>query len=146
MSQLRQHEAEFHARNVAVVIVTFEGEAFARAYRDETRLPFPILLDPEATLYAAYGMQRGGRWQILGPASWGGYLRLMLRGRLPRRPTGDIYRLGGDVLVDPQGVVRLHFVSRRPVDRPDVATILARIDQRAASGSSESSRAARETS
>ena len=39
-------------------------------------------------------------------------------------PAGDVYQLGGDVLIDSSGSIRLHHVTRIPVDRPEVESIL----------------------
>ena len=39
-------------------------------------------------------------------------------------PTDDVYQLGGDVLIDPEGTIRLHHVSRIPIDRPSVESLL----------------------
>lgn len=109
---------------MAVVVVTFESGAIAQNYSRKTRLPWPVLIDKSRKLYAAYGMERGRWWDIWGPASWWGYLRLIFRGRRLHRPTGDIHQLGGDVLIDPTGIVRLRHVGRGPIDRPSVDSLL----------------------
>jgi hypothetical protein len=51
-------------------------------------------------------------------------MKLLLRGRKVRRPSGDVYQLGGDVLIDPSGIVRLHHVGSGPADRPTVHSLL----------------------
>lgn len=121
---MRQREEEIEALGVKVLVVTFQGSPLAAAYVRETGLEWPILVDESLTLYYAYGMERGGWWDIYGPASWWIYLRLILRGRRPRAPAGDPNQLGGDVLIDPGGTVRLHHVGVGPADRPPVARIL----------------------
>ena len=63
-------------------------------------------------------------WAIWGPASWWGVLKLILKGRRLRPPAGDVYQLGGDLLIDPDGTTRWHHVTRTPVDRPTVDSIL----------------------
>ena len=83
-----------------------------------------MLVDPDRVLYTAYAMHRGGLWAIWGPQSWWGFLKLILKGRRLRPPAGDVYQLGGDVLIDPSGTVRLHHVTRVPVDRPAIESIL----------------------
>lgn len=108
-------------------MVTFEGISVAEAYARESGLKWPILVDESLALYSAYGMGHGGRWDIWGPASWGLYIRLLLRGRKLQMPTGDVHQLGGDVLIDPAGIVRLHHVGRTPADRPTIESILDRI-------------------
>jgi hypothetical protein len=122
---LREHREQIERLGMRVAAVTFEAPHFAQAYVAQTGLPWPLLIDPERRLYRAYGMGRGGVWKILGPASWWAYLKMLFRGQRLHAPTDDVYQLGGDVLIDPGGIVRLHYVSRTPVDRPEVEAILA---------------------
>jgi hypothetical protein len=127
---LRQQAEELNALGVRVLVVTFEGGPIAENYVRQTNLPWPVLIDESRSLYQAYGMERGRFWEIWGPASWWIYLKLLFRGRRLRKPSGDIHQLGGDVLVDPQGVVRLHRVGHGPADRPSVDSILALVRKR----------------
>ena len=124
LSQLRQEEQALEALAIQVVVVTFQGGAVVRAYAEETNLRWPILVDQSRLLYRAYGMERGSVWAVWGPASWGSYVKLLLKGRQLRRPSGDVHQLGGDVLIDPEGVVRLCHVSRIPADRPTLSSIV----------------------
>ena len=128
--QLQQHRNDLESLSIAVVVVTFESPEIAENYAREAGFAWPILLDGSRELYQAYGMGRGGWWVILGPSSWWGYLKLLLRGRKPRRPTDDVHQLGGDVLIDPKGIVRLHHVSRTPLDRPSVESLLEAVRSR----------------
>jgi hypothetical protein len=122
--QLQQQADAIQTVGLRVLVVTFEGASPARRYVDETQLPWPLLIDEKRELYQAFTMGAGSRWDVLGPASWSVYFKLMARGRLPRRPTGDITQLGGDVLIDPSGIVRLHHVGTGPADRPSVESLL----------------------
>ena len=122
---MREREDELDALGVRVAIVTFETGPVAGAYVRESQLSWPLLIDESRSLYAAYDMHRG-RWsQILGPAAWWAYVKLLARGRQLHRTTGDVTQLGGDVLIDPQGIVRLHHVGSGPADRPAVESLLA---------------------
>ncbi len=126
---MRQHEDELASLGVQVVVVTFERPEQARKYQQESQLPWPILIDHDRRLYQAYGMEKGSKRQILGLKNWLAYAKLAWRGEKIRKPTDDVYQLGGDVLIDGQGIVRFHFVSQRPVDRPPVEELLERIRQ-----------------
>ena len=53
------------------------------------------------------------------------YLKLILRGQKLLPVQGDPHQLGGDVVVDAAGIIRLAHRSRDPIDRPDVETLLA---------------------
>lgn len=83
-----------------------------------------MLIDESRSLYRKFGMGCGSFWEIWGPQNWRAYIRLIVRGRLPRRPRNNVNQLGGDVLVDPEGIVRVHHVSRNPKDRPPIDMLL----------------------
>lgn len=109
---------------VAVCVVTFEVSDMAQAYARDTKLTWPLLVDSERTLYRAYGMDQG-RWsEIYGLASIWAYVKLFARGRRPQRPGSDVHQLGGDVVIDPTGIVRLHHIGHGPADRPSIDTLL----------------------
>jgi hypothetical protein len=125
VSQLRQREEALVEENVAVVVVTFQSGFMERAYVEETGLTWPLLVDETREIYRAYGMERGRYWDIFGPRSMWEYAKLLGRGRRLKAPSGDPRQLGGDVLVDPNGIVRLHHVGSGPADRPSVDSLLA---------------------
>jgi alkyl hydroperoxide reductase subunit AhpC len=124
LSQLRQQESELTERNIKVKVVTFDADFMALAYVKETNLAWPLLKDTELSLYTAYGMGRGTWWDIYNPISVLNYLRLIFTGKGPGKPGRDWRQLGGDVLIDPEGIIRLHYVSADPHDRPSVDSIL----------------------
>lgn len=124
---MRQHEPELDELRVKVCVVTFEAGSLATAYARETGLTWPLLVDADRALYRAYGMERGSAWEIFGPASLWKYATLLARGRRLRQPGSDIHQLGGDVLIDPEGTVRLHRVAAGPADRPSLGELLAPI-------------------
>jgi hypothetical protein len=121
---LRQHGNAIQEVGLRVLVVTFETISSAKAYVGETELPWPLLVDESARLYAEYGMEQGSLWTVMGLHSWWKYISLLLRGRRLRRPTGNIQRLGGDILIDPTGMVRVHYVSQTPADRPSCENLL----------------------
>ena len=129
MAQLRRHEERIERLGLKVLVVSFQTGWLAEAYVGETEMRWPLLIDEARELFAAYGMVRG-RWRdILGPATFWTYAKLLARGRRPRSTTGDVRQLGGDVLIDPEGIVRLHHVGRGPADRPPVERILSMVEE-----------------
>ena len=123
--QLQQYEADLDSCGVKVAVVTFEAGFLARAYIEDTGLRWPLLIDATRELYRAYGMLEASFWDIWGPSTWWAYLKEIAHGRLPKKSEGDISQRGGDVLVDPGGIVRLHHVGQGPGDRPSARSILA---------------------
>ena len=125
--QLQQRKAEIDTIELQIVVVTFEIPQRVKAYMAETDFPWSFLIDASRSLYDVYGMNRGSFQAIWGPHNWGEYFRLMVRGRMPRLPHDDVYQLGGDVLIDSGGIVRLHHVSRGPADRPSIDSLLSAV-------------------
>lgn len=121
---MRERKAELDALGADVLVVTFESLPVARAYVAETNLPWPVVVDADRSLYKAYAMA-SARWRDLyGPRVVWLYLKLIFRGGRVRRPTGDTHQLGGDAIVDPQGIVRFHHVAAGPAGRPTIDALL----------------------
>ena len=123
MAQLRQHTSDLEALKTNVVIISFGSLYNLQLWKQETQSQFTLLLDPERDAYRAYGLERS----ML--RSWGlntflTYSRLMLSGRKWRGIQGDSGQLGGDFIVNANGIIRLAYYSRDPSDRPSVSHLL----------------------
>ena len=105
-------------------MVTFENDFLARSYVEDTALQWPILVDSSREVYKNYGMLTATFWDIWGIKTWQVYFREIRKGNLPKKSDGDVYQRGGDVLIDPEGIVRLHHVGEGPADRPSVDAVL----------------------
>lgn len=109
------------------MVVTFEHGFLARSYVEDTSLSWPLLVDATRETYRAYGMLSASFRDIWGPRTWWAYLKEILKGQKMKKSGGDISQRGGDVLIDPSGIVALHHVGAGPADRPTVASILEQI-------------------
>lgn len=110
------------------MVVTFEQPERARWHAQHVELPGPLLIDGQRRLYRHYGMARAAKWTVMQPAIWGQYLKYIWQGRRLRMPQDDIQQLGGDVLIDPQGIVRWTYRSKTPIDRPAIDALLSAVD------------------
>ena len=122
---MRENEKRLNELDIRVKVITFDADYMALAYVKQTKLPWPLILDPDQTLYDAYGMTRSSWWGMYGLPSIWKYLKLIFRGQMPGKPGKDWRQLGGDILIDRQGIVRLHHVSTGPHDRPSIESLLA---------------------
>nr|MBI2903887.1 redoxin domain-containing protein [Chloroflexota bacterium] len=123
MAQLCRHVAELAALNTKVVVVSFGSSPLGRAWLDETREPFTLWLDPERAAYRAYGLEHS-LLRSWAPRVWRRYAQLMLTGRKWRGIQGDSGQLGGDFIVDRNGVIHLAYRSHDPTGRPPVSRVL----------------------
>lgn len=106
------------------MVVTFEAGYFAQQYVQETGITWPLLIDETKTVYHEFGMLEASFLDIWGPSTWWAYLKEICHGRMPKKSHGDISQRGGDVLIDPQGIVRMHHIGQGPADRPSAEEIL----------------------
>lgn len=120
---MREREAEFDQWGLKVVVVTFDHDFLARGYVADTGLKWPLLIDGDRQVYRSYGMLNASFLDVWGPRTWQAYAGELLKGRTLEKSGDDIYQRGGDVLIDPQGIVRLHHVGSGPADRPAVELI-----------------------
>ena len=123
MSQLRRQQKGLDELNIKVKVVAFDDDFMAKAYAEETDLQWPILLDRDRKLYSAYEMGKGNWWNIYNPVALFRYLLLFSRGAKMGKPGSDWFQLGGDILIDPTGIVQMHYVSANPLDRPSTEMI-----------------------
>lgn len=122
---MRERKLELDALELQVAVVTFSTPLMAQAYVEDADWPWPVLLDPERSLYGAFEMDRAPARDIWSLATLKAYLRVLRTGEHLRPSDEDVYQRGGNVLVDPAGAVRLHHVGRGPADRPPVDQLLA---------------------
>jgi alkyl hydroperoxide reductase subunit AhpC len=118
------HQAEFEAANTNVVTISFGTEYWTKVWLQETKSPFPFLMDSEKVSYRAYDLE-SSTLRSWSPATVWYYTKARLQGRDIPPSRGDAHQLGGDFIIDPQGIIRLSHPSADPTDRPGMAAIFA---------------------
>lgn len=123
--EVAERSTEIHA---AIIAVTFAKPPLLHAFQEEMDLPFPVLGDPERTVYRAFGFDRAGFARVwLDPRVWRRYAHLLRSGRRLRATEQDTLQLGGDAVIDRAGRVVWIHRSRGPEDRPTVETVAAAV-------------------
>ena len=116
------HQQQLATHGVRVLLLTFGRESQARRWIQETKAPFPLLLDPDRNVYRAYGLNRSFV-RVWNPQVLLHYLMLMMKGRKLRPIQGDPNQLGGDFIVDARGLIQYAHPSKGPSDRPSFRRI-----------------------
>ena len=125
---MRDRLDEFGA-DTEIVIVTFTKPEQLNGYLAMNVLPLTILLDPSQVSYDAFGLGRGSLLRVWSARVAWRYVLLSCQGtwRNIRRPIEDTRQLGGDFIVDPEGVLIYGFWSKGPDHRPSVDELIAAI-------------------
>ena len=127
------YKRQLHEADALVVFVTFDDpEPVRRGLLASLEVPYPVLVDRERVAYRAWGLRRSsvaGIW--LDPRVWWRYGALVARGERLRGLGSDTLQLGGDFVLDGDGIVVYARPQRRD-DRPSVGELLGAL--RSASG------------
>lgn len=93
------------------MLVTFSSAAYGRVWLKEVCSAFRLLIDRERAVYVRYGLKHSllRAWNLKTVRK---YVQLMRAGRRWREIQGDSAQLGGDFIIDKQGIIRLVYPSR----------------------------------
>ena len=118
------HLAEIRAKGAELVVVGNGLPFQARAFRDEQRVDFPLLVDPGLKAYKAAGLKRSAL-ATLNPVAALRAVKSMSHGFRQGANAGDPWQQGGAFVIGPSGDVRLAFVSSGAGDHPDGKDLVA---------------------
>jgi len=104
LAQLRRAAPEIEAMGARVVGVA-TGNASQAQHLIEQGVPFPLLLDPERTLYRTLGLEHIRWWRWVQPRTWRLFLRSAGRAR-QGRPSGDVRQTPGVAIIDTERRLR----------------------------------------
>jgi peroxiredoxin len=108
------------------VVVTFTDDpARQAAYGPHLGIDFPVLADPDRSLYRLFGAGRGSFKRVWSAGTLAMYARLTRRGRRLRMPSDDTRQLGADALIDRRGRLARLWLPEGPDARPPIAEIVA---------------------
>lgn len=88
-----------------------------------------VVCDPERDFYRAFGIERGGVAQVLGPRVWPAGVRALLKGHFVGRPANDPWIMPGLFLVIDRRIVWKHHF-RHSGDQPDYRALPSALGER----------------
>ena len=107
--------------NAEALAIAAVGLGSLAAFVRELALPFPALSDAGEQVYSAFGLGKG---MVICPHTLLAAARLVWHAKRLYRPVGDIMQVGGDFIVDGNGIIRYAHSSEDPTDRPDVIELM----------------------
>jgi peroxiredoxin len=120
---LLSFKSAIEAHNTRVTVISSGTPFLAQKWIEETQSSFQFLIDHDRKAYQAFGLH-SSLLRSWSPKIWYAYARLLVQGHKWRGIQGDSGHLGGDFIIDQQGIIRMAYRSRDPADRPKVAEIL----------------------
>lgn len=113
--------------DVEIVVITFTAVENVKRYGEINDVPFRILVDPDRRVYMAYGLGRGSYRRVYGWSAARRYFQIFREHGFAdlRRATDDTLQLGGDFVINAEGVLTYGFWGAGPDDRPTPAELVA---------------------
>lgn len=119
-----EKQNEFEKLNTKIIIISFGTFPAVTQWLNETCSNFTVLIDKERTVYKAYKLQKSF-WRSRNLKTRWYYFKAMLQGKKTFDSHGDdTSQLGGDFIVDKNGIIQFSYPSHDPTDRPSIDELL----------------------
>ena len=134
---MRGKKDELEALGARVFAVSFEPPEEVRAFLEYEEQPFPILADVERRGYAEFGFAALKGWHQYKVANLSTIrvyaTGILLHGHMWRFRRHQMAQLGGNVVIDANGVVTYVHASSDPSDRPKPEVLVEAVRRAATS-------------
>ncbi len=114
----------FAAKGAKIAAIGNGSVEQAREFAEEKKLSFPLYTDPGLHAYTAAGFLKDPL-ALVKPSVWKNAMRAMRAGYKQTATKGDVFQLGGVVVVAPGGKLLFRQVSTSAGDHAEPADILA---------------------
>jgi hypothetical protein len=121
---LRGHEERFHRAGAALAAVGLGDRHYARRFREEAGIGFPLLLDEERRAYRAAGLRQANLLHVLRRDNSRARARAQAAGHRQRRLGKDPFQLGGSFVFAPGNVDLYAHLSETFGDNAPVEDLL----------------------
>ena len=98
---MRGHEEDFREAGAALAAVGLGDRLYARAFREQTGIGFPLLVDEERRAYRAAGLRKASLLHLLRSDNARARARAQAAGHRQRRMGKDPFQLGASFVFGP---------------------------------------------
>ena len=124
---MREYEREFHSKGAKLIAIGLGDTEYARQFREDTKIGFPLLIDEKREAYKLLGLQNASLLHLLRKDNATARKRAKDGGHRQHRLGKDIFQLGGSFVFAPGNVDRYVHVSQTFGDNASAHDILAAI-------------------
>lgn len=124
---MREREAAFREAGANVAAVGLGDRAYAKAFRDETGIRFPLLIDEARAAYQAAGLRSASILHVLRGDNMRARRTARAAGYRQHRLGANLFQLGGSFVLGPGDVDRFAHVSQTFGDNAPVDALLAAV-------------------
>jgi hypothetical protein len=122
---LREHEQAFREKGAKLVAVGLGDLSYARHFREDTGITFPLLIDEKREAYRAVELRNASLLHLLRKDNAAARKRAKAGGHRQHRLGKDPFQLGGSFIFAPGNVDRFAHVSQTFGDNASPTDLLA---------------------
>ena len=123
---MREHYEEIQGLGAEIVAIGTGNRARAADFVEQDHVPFPVLVDDDATAATAVALPRVNPFRLLfDPRSLGGARRAYRSGYRIGKPGKRTNQLGATFVVGPRDRVRYEHVDEHTADHAPIDDVLA---------------------
>lgn len=124
---MRAHEDEFKRKGARVAAIGLGDRTYARLFREETGITFPLLIDEERVAYRAAELGSGALWDVLRSENMSARKRAKAAGYRQHKLGKNPFQLGGSFVFAPGDRDLYAHASKTFGDNASMAALLAAI-------------------
>jgi hypothetical protein len=124
---LRAHESEFRQAGARLAAIGLGDAGYARAFREESGIGFPLLIDADRAAYRMAGLKKASLLHLLRRDNFAARKRAQAAGHRQHKLGKDPLQLGGSFVFAPGNVDRFAHVSATFGDNAPVERLLAAV-------------------
>ena len=122
---MREREKGFQLKGARIAAIGLGDMNYARLFREETGITFPLLIDENRIAYNVVGLQNGSIFHLLRAENFGARNRAKAGGHSQHKLGRNPFQLGGSFIFGPGNVDLYAHVSATFGDNAPVADLLA---------------------
>jgi len=124
---LRAHEGEIRAKGAALAAVSLGDAQYAKVFRQETGITFPLLIDGQKKAYDALEIKSGNIFHLLRRDNFAARAEARAEGHQQHKLGKNPFQLGGSFVFGPGDVDRFAHFSETFGDNAAVKDLLGAI-------------------
>ncbi len=122
---MREHEDEISGAGASVAAVGLGDRYYAEAFKKETGISFPLLVDDDRQAYRAVGLKEGSMLHLLRSENFAARKRAARAGHRQHRLGKNPFQLGGSFVFGPGNVDLFAHLSETFGDNAAPADLVA---------------------
>jgi len=125
VAQLREHEQAFRDKGAGLAVIGLGDGLYARLFREDTTITFPLLVDERREAYRAVGLRTASLLHLLRRDNATARKRARAAGHRQHRIGKNPFQLGGSFVFGPGNVDRYAHISETFGDTASPASLVA---------------------